>query len=360
MNLLDLHIIHNYPLSCLCRDENGSPKSVIFGGTIRARISSQSIKRAIREYLKSIDKKHFGGIRMRSIATSLTDALKSKGVGQDLAQSLGNAVADMLGKSEDEKTKTILFFSPGEIDAIAETITVANKDNTLNKIFKIVKKEEITTYECQKGKFLAKVTPIDIADVELFGRMVASDPTLFVEGAVSVSHPFSVHSCEAEVDFFSSVDETAGVEEQGAGHIGEIEYNSACYYECISINMDLINSGRLSSLPGEIRKDILQAAIDACIIAVPSARHNSMFAATKPSAVFGLYRENTFPVSLANAFERPIQPSVNGYSGEARKRIEDEWKAMKNAYGKRLGVKTEMWFPDVNLDTFGKGLVGND
>ena len=66
MNLLDLHIIHNYPLSCLCRDENGSPKSVIFGGTIRARISSQSIKRAIREYLKSIDKKHFGGIRMRS------------------------------------------------------------------------------------------------------------------------------------------------------------------------------------------------------------------------------------------------------------------------------------------------------
>jgi CRISPR system Cascade subunit CasC len=361
MNVLELHTIQNFPVSCLNRDENGSPKTAPFGGTTRARISKQSECRAIREYLKSIDKAHFGGVRMRNIATSISTALVAKGMAQDLSAALGNAVADLLGTSENEKTKTILFFSDGEVEAIAQEIVDANASGNLKKIFKITedKKTKETKYECQKGSLLKNAQVVDIADIELFGRMVASDPTLLVDGAVSMSHYISVHTTENEIDFFSAVDESASKEDSGAGHIGEIEFNSACYYGCISINLDLFNNGRLRNLPVEVRRDILAAVIDACIIAVPGARHNSMFAATKPSAVLGIVRKGTFPMSLANAFEKPIPPSSEGYSERARERLASHWEAMKKAYGKRLGVLQEAWFPDVDLDTFSKGLVSN-
>jgi CRISPR system Cascade subunit CasC len=361
MNVLDLHTIQNFPVSCLNRDENGSPKAMTFGGTARSRISSQCDKRAIREYLKSIDKTHFGGVRMRSIATSLSAALATKGMAQELATALGNAVANLLGTSENEKTKTILFFSDGEINAIAQEIVDANASGNLKKIFKITedKKAKETKYECLKGSMLKNAQLVDIADIELFGRMVASDPTLFVEGAVSEAHRFSVHAVENDIDFFSAVDETASKEDSGAGHIGEIEFNSACYYGCISINLDLFNNGRLSTLPVEIRKEILAAAIEACIIAVPGARHNSMFSATKPSAVAGIVRKNTFPMSLANAFEKPLRPSPEGYSERARAALASHLESLKKQYGKRFGVVKELWFPDVNLDDFTKGLVDN-
>lgn len=359
MNLLDLHIIINYPLSCLNRDENGSPKTVRFGGTSRARISSQCFKRAVREYLKSIDKEHFGGVRLRTLATVLESRLSSEGVPQELSQKLAVTVADHLGTMEKEKTKTILFLSEGEIDAIAKSVSEAYKNDKLKDYFKESndKKTKEVTYKCNKGKLLKNATPVDVADIELFGRMIASDHFFAVEGAASFSHFISVHTCENEVDFFSAVDESADKVDQGAGHIGEIEYNSACYYGCVSINLDLINSGRLGKLPVEVRRDILRAVVDACLIATPKARHNSMFAATKPAAVLGLVREKSFAVSLANAFEQPVMPSSTGYSAAARDRLSEAWKSMKEIYGTRLGVKTELWFPEMNLDSFGEGLT---
>ena len=48
MKLIELNIIQSFPVSCLNRDDVGAPKSAIFGGAMRARISSQCFKRAIR------------------------------------------------------------------------------------------------------------------------------------------------------------------------------------------------------------------------------------------------------------------------------------------------------------------------
>lgn len=53
MKLIELHILQSFPVSCLNRDDVGAPKIATFGGVTRARISSQSLKRAIRELVKS-------------------------------------------------------------------------------------------------------------------------------------------------------------------------------------------------------------------------------------------------------------------------------------------------------------------
>ena len=45
---LEIHILQSFPPANLNRDENGMPKSTVFGDRPRARISSQCQKRATR------------------------------------------------------------------------------------------------------------------------------------------------------------------------------------------------------------------------------------------------------------------------------------------------------------------------
>ena len=50
---IDVHVLHSVPFSNLNRDNLGSPKQMIFGGTARSRISSQCTKRAARLWLEA-------------------------------------------------------------------------------------------------------------------------------------------------------------------------------------------------------------------------------------------------------------------------------------------------------------------
>ena len=45
---VDIHVLQTVPPSCVNRDDTGSPKTAIYGGVRRARVSSQSWKRAVR------------------------------------------------------------------------------------------------------------------------------------------------------------------------------------------------------------------------------------------------------------------------------------------------------------------------
>ena len=46
--MIEMHLIQNFAPSNLNRDDTGQPKSAVFGGVRRARISSQCGKRAVR------------------------------------------------------------------------------------------------------------------------------------------------------------------------------------------------------------------------------------------------------------------------------------------------------------------------
>lgn len=45
---VDFHVLQTVPPSCVNRDDTGSPKTAVYGGTTRARVSSQAWKRAMR------------------------------------------------------------------------------------------------------------------------------------------------------------------------------------------------------------------------------------------------------------------------------------------------------------------------
>lgn len=80
MRHLELHIIQSVPVACLNRDDLNSPKTAVFGGVQRARVSSQSWKRAIRELAKEIAPEQFKGERTRLMFEPLVKAMISAGI----------------------------------------------------------------------------------------------------------------------------------------------------------------------------------------------------------------------------------------------------------------------------------------
>jgi CRISPR system Cascade subunit CasC len=345
MKTLELHILQSFPVTCLNRDDVGAPKSALFGGIERARVSSQCWKRAIRLMAKELAPDSFGGDRTRYILPALKKALAGKGLDENAATKAADELADAAFGKKDEKhegaVKTLFYTSPMEIDAVVS----AYCDETDPK---------------KKVKAAIKVlqgSVKDKADISVFGRMVADDHSLMVEGAGMFSHAVSTHKVSNEIDFFTAVDDLKPEESEGAGHMGTNEFNSACYYRYIALNLDLLkNQSHLAILSDEEFRAVVDAFIRASVLAVPNARKNSMMGFNPPEYVLGTIREGQ-PVSLVNAFEKAVKPGQGGYVEESVKRMEDKFQWMGKTYGFKPSVALRI--PETGLDDFCKGLVDN-
>lgn len=330
MKIIELHILQSFPVSCLNRDEVGSPKSAIFGGVPRARISSQCLKRAIRQTARELQPDLFRSDRTKLLIEPLAARLRAREVDEDRSLALARDVGKHLAKIDEkakkkgvEKVKTLMFLSPAEIDGIADKLATA--DGTPNTA-------KLVAQACKD------VSLKDAADIAIFGRMVASDHTLTVEGAGMFGHALTTHRAENELDFFSAVDDRreedptlSEEEEAGAGMIGTLEFAGGVFYRYAALNLDLLFYGKdrngqpnanLRCLGSDDdkqveRRKLISTFISATVMAVPGARKNSMNANTLPAYVLGIVKDKGQPIQLVNAFENAvrcrnglIQPSV--------------------------------------------------
>ncbi|MBA4147135.1 MAG: type I-E CRISPR-associated protein Cas7/Cse4/CasC [Verrucomicrobia bacterium] len=350
MKLIELHILQSFPVSCLNRDDVGSPKSAVFGGINRARISSQSFKRAIREFGQdNLPCARFGGQRTKLIVAPLAEALKKHGVSDEkVAGDHAKNIADKLAKldkSDDSKVGTLTFLAPSEIDSIAQQVAELLKANPKSK-----------DYEKNLDKFCKNAGLLDGADIALFGRMVASLPSLTLEGAAMFSHALSTHKADNDLDFFSAVDDCKPKgDDAGAGMIGTLEFSSAVYYRYAALNLDLLaDDDHLGKLSPEELRQVVESFIRATLEAVPGARRNSMNANTRPSYVLGIYKSAGQPVQLINAFEEPVRPKA-GLLDESVAKMKQHHEAMKTTWD--IACDTEVAIPDVNLKAFCEALT---
>lgn len=110
--LIEVHIIQNHAPSNLNRDDSGSPKSAIFGGYRRARISSQCLKRCYRTSKTFRDEVDGLGMHTRSMPEEIkrrlldhAKALKTenhKEKFEEWAEKCQAKLAAILGKGEKE------------------------------------------------------------------------------------------------------------------------------------------------------------------------------------------------------------------------------------------------------------------
>lgn len=383
MKHLELHIIQSVPVACLNRDDLNSPKTAIFGGVQRARVSSQSWKRAIRELAeKDFDKSgQFKGKRSRLFIEKISAKLKNDFSTVDetataLASCAGHYLAKLDPKTEG-KVKTLVFLSPLEYETFAKVLhnledadklmlvdAYSNVDKA--KLEKDEEGDEDVEEEAPAKKargvkklsvkeFTKKVAqvlkspiakafkgdkkevrglPKDAADIAIFGRMVANDHSLTVEAASMFSHALSTHKVDNEIDFFAAVDEHQPKEESGAGMTGTLEFNSATYYRFAAVNLDMIaDIDHLACMSREERQSVMRTFVKATVNAIPGARKNTMNGNTTPIYVLGVVREHGHPLQLVNAFETSVRHSEKGFAVESVNRMNAEYADLKETWG---------------------------
>ena len=286
---VDFHILQTVPPSCINRDDTGSPKTAVYGGVTRARVSSQAWKHAMRAAFAENARLDVGK-RTKKAADLVRDQILALAQEAD-ADKLAKKALDSAGiKSDDKGTKALFFMSTAQAKALAE-LAVAGSAN---------KKE----YQ----KALSAAPSMDMA---LFGRMVADNPSLNYDAAAQVAHSISTHAVQNEYDYFTAVDDCQAEDNAGAGHLGTVEYNSSTLYRYATVNvMKLAGAGRLGA---EQAAETVRAFGEAFLFSMPTGKQNSFANRTLPDAVYVTIREDQ-PVNLCGAFERAVPRSTQGYA----------------------------------------------
>lgn len=324
-DFLQLHLLTPFGPSNLNRDDTGRPKSVVFGGAPRVRVSSQSLKRAWRTsdvFMEQLEG-HLAS-RTQRLGKDVLDHLVKKGVADDQALAIARAVAGVFGKIKSEKDdaptfiEQLAFISPEEREA-----AFARADRALAG-------EPIDPKEKPDHEGLLQRTD-SAADIAMFGRMLADAPKFNREAAVQVAHAFTTHRASAEDDYYTAVDDLKSRDEPddaGAGFVGVQEFGAGIFYTYICVDGDLL----LNNLGGNraVRDAALSALIEAAATVAPKGKQASF--ASRARAVYLLAEKGSAqPRSLAAAFLKPVEATDQAAGSiEALERFRDRLDA---AYG---------------------------
>lgn len=331
--LIQIHMLQSYAPSNLNRDDSGSPKSAIFGGHQRGRISSQCLKRSIRRsttFAEAFAQDGLLATRTKRLPALVSDALKEMGVSDEARQAIVARVPEIGQEStkrekatldpEKVETRQLIFIGADEAQTIARKL-LAKYEEVGGKKWDALKIEEIT-------KELGDSLPRSV-DIAMFGRMTTSAAFEDVQAAVQVAHALSANRVAPEYDYFTAVDDLSG--ESGAGMIGDVEFNSSTYYKYFNIHWEQL----VNNLGGDNQTaaQAVAALIEAAALAQPSGKQNSFAAHNLPDFVMIEISDKNIPVSYANAFLKPAD-NFNGSLMENSIRLLDEYAArLRTVYG---------------------------
>ncbi len=370
----EVHLIQNFAPSNLNRDDTGQPKSAYFGGFRRARISSQCSKRSVRleDHMVEILQSR-GAVRTRQLIVEIARRIVGK---EEPDKKAVETVASVFeaggierpkraeGSTEGKNTTTVVVFL--DKDALPKLVAAFKEKWAELSEGKTEVKDKARD---EVGKLLFE--SVSAPDIALFGRMLevkSSTPfgkyNMRVEAACQVAHPISTHKVDMEMDYFTAVDDLNPQEETGAGMLGEVGFNSACFYRYAVVDRDQLarNLARKTEREnGEWKQasvaddyteadKVIRAFLEAMVYAIPTGKQNSFAAQNLPS--FGLFvrRHGGVPISLANAFAKPIRATRENTDliGQSVTRLAAHWDALKKTYGEQ-GLEKTAYFA-VELD----------
>ncbi|GAA4618679.1 type I-E CRISPR-associated protein Cas7/Cse4/CasC [Saccharopolyspora hordei] len=344
--ILELHLLQSFPVSNLNRDDLGQPKSATFGGVPRARISSQSLKRAARDLFAEhgLDPTHLGS-RTKRLVTKTAEVLGERGHDAGKAAEIAAEALHLLGfgVEQTQLTQYLLFVGKDAIDllanfceqnwsAIDKSLTEAKEEAAKKKKTKSSNKPTKRAKVKPSKEFAAAAKRIfdatRAADIALFGRMIADNTDFNVTAASQVAHALSTHAVTTEFDYYTAVDDLKRDAEPGADMIGTIDFNSACYYRYA--NLDLAQLAKNLDGDDELVAAAARAWLGAFIHATPGGKQSTTAARTMPETFLGTVRTRG-AWNLANAFLRPV--TGTDLLGTSTERLFTHFKALRDFYG---------------------------
>lgn len=353
--LVELHVLQNFAPSNLNRDDTGAPKDCDFGGYRRARVSSQCLKRAVRDVFRH------GGLPGEGQIGVRTKRIKEELLRHTLFQARPEvertAVADAalwgagLAVKDDGKTQYLLFLGRAEVQKLAEACE--EHWDTLVEIGRAQKSAQDTKPDKEGKEKTAKERkrsakqglPSNLkgslqqvlqrggkaVDVALFGRMLADLPDQNVDAATQVAHAISTNKVGMEFDFYTAVDDLKPDDTAGADMMGTIGFNSACFYRYSNLSLTQLWDNLAED--GKLAIEAVEAFLRASVTAVPTGKQNSMAAQNPPSFVMAVVRDSGL-WSLANAFLRPARPNADADLAQASiEQLDAYWAQLVDMYG---------------------------
>jgi CRISPR system Cascade subunit CasC len=358
MKTIEFHILQNFPPSNLNRDDSGAPKDCDFGGYRRQRISSQCLKRSVRQsdVFRNLMTDRLG-TRTKRAPEQVANRLTNLGHSESQAKAMAAEFFEALyGVNEKGMTNYLLYVGEEELQRAADLLHAAEADtgSLAEKLValrsappaKTASKSDKDAHEKAVNEALKpfaalaeqykKTYPRHVrsVDVALFGRMLADNPAENIDAACQVSHALSVNRMNMEFDYFTAVDDLQPEDSAGAGMIGTVGFASSCFYRFACIDVDQLTRN-LGGDAAATREGVLAFA-EAFIQARPSGKQNTFAAHSLPAFVLFVVREKGQPVSLVNAFENPVKPSLtNGQSltDAAVESLGSHYGKLKKMYG---------------------------
>ncbi|NLM17636.1 MAG: type I-E CRISPR-associated protein Cas7/Cse4/CasC [Candidatus Riflebacteria bacterium] len=312
---LDIHAIQTVPPSNINRDDTGTPKIAQYGGVTRARVSSQSWKKAMREYFAEQGGQEIGK-RSKKIPQYIADKIREKNssIEEEKALELAHKVLNAAGVSTDEKkneVKALFFISPEQAEEMAKAAI------------------EGLTDKKDKKELQTRLNNAPALDIVLFGRMVADDPTLNADASAQVAHAISTHAVQTEFDFFTATDDISHEDSAGAGMLGTIEFNSSTLYRYANVAIHELKKQMASHEDPKALAETLKLFVEAFVKSMPTGKSNTFANQTLPQALVVTLRGDR-PVNLVSAFETPVKTS-GGYLTESINKLKEEFKNEKFA-----------------------------
>ncbi|WKU07295.1 type I-E CRISPR-associated protein Cas7/Cse4/CasC [Micromonospora sp. HUAS LYJ1] len=339
--IIDVYVLQSVPPSNLNRDDTGSPKTAIYGGVRRARVSSQAWKRAVRlAFPTLVDRSQLGertkrvgeslAARLKALDPSLSDEAASV-LAADAFAASGLAKAEKKkGDVKDVESGYLLFLSRRQLDNIAAATLEAHRAGEA----------------LDKSRFKALANADHSIDIALFGRMVADMADINVDAACQVAHAISVHAVDNEFDYFTAVDDRkADASETGAGMIGTVEFNSSTLYRYATLDVDALHR---TLGDGDATRAAVEAFLTAFVRSMPTGKQNTFAHRTLPDAVLVRIRDSQ-PINLVGAFETPIRETHTAGRVElAAAALAKHTVAVEYAFGER---PTASWVTQVGEKT---------
>lgn len=354
---LDLYALQSVPPSNINRDDTGSPKTALYGGALRARVSSQAWKRAMREMFSDLLPEGQLGVRTKFVVPLIADRIDAKR--EDLADrsiEFAKAVLDATGiksaetdrKGSDEGTLAtgyLVFIANRELDDLAD-IAISWADGGVDP-----KKPDGKSKKDVQSAFKG----IQAVDIALFGRMLADASDLNADACSQVAHAISVNEISQEYDYFTAVDDCAADDNAGAGMLGTVSFNSSTLYRYATVNIDAL-MGQLESAEAAARG--VAAFVEAFVKSMPTGKQNTFANRTLPNVVVASLRDDQ-PINLVAAFERPVYSErERSITQVAAERLVSCAREVEEAYSRpaRRSWHVSYGIDSTTLDYFGEGM----
>ena len=337
---IDIHVLQYLPISCVNRDDAGMPKTISISGVRRARWSSQSQKRLVRNRMRELLPADDLSVRTRLLPQMVLEALIEKGMDPAEARKAAaekvqfpllkktkgeGAEAAAEDDTSDLATKVLLPVPGGAADRIAEGILSGEKgfdDKAEDK---------------DKTKAINEKLRQVSLDTTLFGRFIAS-LELRTDGAVSVAHAVGTTPDGFTSEWWTAIDDEKVVRGgDRVGGMGSQGLTSGVLYRYATIDLgELERNAEEAGIDADLRENLVRIFLEEFSLLRPEAMKRSTAPMTDPALVRLDVTER--PRSLVTAFTEPVHGA--DVVTESVQRLAHHAESLDQAYGPALSTVT--------------------